>query len=319
MNDRPTLPMLPPEMAGLAEIAGNLWWSWHVEARLLFKMLDRRAWKESGHNPVKMLRMLPAEALQQAASKPEWRRLYDRVTARFQAEESARAGWFDAHVDDPKHYPVAYFSAEYGLHHSMPFYAGGLGFLAGDFLKEMSDLGAPVAALGFMYPEGYVGQKIRDDGWQENENQVLDRDAASIARVLGSDGKALLVKVPLIDPPIFVTVWEVSVGCARLYLLDTDIAENEPWNRRISQHLYIGDLEQRLQQEIVLGVGGFRVMAALGISHLILHLNEGHAAFALLERVRERVEAGSDFGTAAAAVRATTVFTTHTPVPAGHD
>jgi starch phosphorylase len=222
-------------------------------------------------------------------------------------------------MTDPGISRIAYFSAEYGLHRSLPFYAGGLGFLAGDHLKECSDLNVPLVAVGFMYPEGYLLQRIREDGWQENITEVLQREAAAINKVIDENGTQLIVKVPLIEPPIYVAVWRVDVGRVPLYLMDTDIDLNEPWHREISARLYIGDLEQRLRQEIVLGVGGAKVLDNLGIKRFLLHLNEGHAAFALLEQIRDRISQGMDFDTAVDLVRNTSVFTTHTPVPAGHD
>ena len=312
-------PDLPRRLSGLGELAANLWWSWHPAARVLFKMLDRQVWKESGHNPVRVLRELPPEVLDSAARDPEFLRHYDSVLAEFRDYMNAKEGYFAENIIDPKHYPIAYFSAEYGLHHSLPFYAGGLGFLAGDYLKECSDLKVPLVAVGFMYPEGYVRQHIREDGWQENIDETLDRDAASIFRVLNEHGEQLTIKVPWIEPPIHVAVWWIAVGRIPLYLMDTDIEINDPWNRRISQRLYVSDIEQRLRQEIVLGIGGSQVLATLGIKHSILHLNEGHAAFALLERIRERVQDGMSYEEAVQRVRQTSVFTTHTPVPAGHD
>ena len=312
-------PDLPRRLGGLGELAANLWWSWHPAARVLFKMLDRQAWKESGHNPVKVLRDLPRKVLESAARDPDYLRHYDAALAEFRTYMNAKGGYFTENIVDPKHYPIAYFSAEYGLHHSLPFYAGGLGFLAGDYIKECSDLKVPLVAVGFMYPEGYVRQRIREDGWQENIDETLDRDAASIFRVLNERGEQLMIKVPWIEPPIYVAVWRIAVGRIPLYLMDTDIEINDPWNRRISQRLYISDIEQRLRQEIVLGIGGSNVLDALGIKHSVLHLNEGHAAFALLERIRERMQEGKNYEEAVQQVRATSVFTTHTPVPAGHD
>jgi starch phosphorylase len=313
------LPKLPQRLNGLGEVAANLWWSWHPAARMLFKMLDRQIWKESNHNPVKMLNELPTEVLQAAARNPDYLRYYDEVLAQFRHYLEAKEGYFSKHVADPNHYPIAYFSAEYGLHHSLPFYAGGLGFLAGDYIKECSDLEVPLVAVGFMYPRGYVHQHIREDGWQENIDEILDRDAASIFRVLNEAGEQLVVKVPFMEPSIHVAVWRIEIGCIPLYLMDTDLEINDPWNRRISQHLYISDIEQRLRQEIVLGIGGSQVLASLGIKHSVLHLNEGHAAFALLERIRERMEGGMKYEEALEQVRKTSVFTTHTPVAAGND
>ncbi|GBE36550.1 maltodextrin phosphorylase [bacterium BMS3Bbin07] len=312
-------PDIPERINGLGELAYNLWWSWHPEARMLFKMLNRAAWKVSVHNPVKMLNDLRGEVFDAASEDPKFLRHYDAVMARFKAEMNTTSGWFYSNITDPGMFPVAYFSAEYGLHHSLPFYAGGLGFLAGDFLKECSDLGVPVVAMGFMYPEGYLRQRIRPDGWQESESETLDRENAPIRRVLDDKGEHLTVKVPFIEPPIYVEVWKVQVGRVLLYLMDTDIEMNDPWSRGISARLYIGSPELRLKQEVVLGIGGAEVLSVLGIKHSVLHLNEGHPAFAILERIRERVASGMSFDEASGQVRATTVFTTHTPVPAGHD
>jgi len=310
---------LPERISGLAELSYNLWWSWHPAARMLFKRLNRAAWKESGHNPVKMLNDLPAATIKTAAQDPQYLRLYDTILARYREEMDTSGGWFCKNVSDPECLPIAYFSAEYGLHHSLPFYAGGLGFLAGDHLKECSDLRVPAVALGFMYPEGYLRQKIREDGWQEGVDEILDRDAAPIERVFDDKGQHLVVKVPFIDPPVYVSVWKVAVGRIPLYLMDADIEMNDPWNRAISARLYAGDIELRLRQEVVLGIGGSKVLDVLGIKHSILHLNEGHPAFAILERVRERIVEGVRLDDALQYVRDTTVFTTHTPVPAGHD
>jgi len=312
-------PHLPERLSGLEALSMNLWWSWHPAARMLFKTLDRQAWKESGHNPVKMLKEIPVEILASAAENPEYLHQYDLVMEQLNQNIHSAENYFSRSIVSNRK-PVAFFSAEYGLHHSLPFYAGGLGFLAGDFVKECCDMKVPIVAIGFMYPEGYFRQRIRDDGWQENMDQALDRDAASISRVLKKeDGEHLAIKVPLIEPPIHVAVWRISIGCVSLYLMDTDIEMNDPWNRQMSAHLYIGDIEQRLRQEIVLGIGGSEILDTLGIRHSLLHLNEGHCAFALLERIRDRVQGGMNYEDAVQEVRATTIFTTHTPVAAGHE
>jgi starch phosphorylase len=312
-------PHLPERLAGLEELAENLWWSWNPGARMLFKTLDRQAWKESGYNPDRMLREFPRELLEKASTDADYLHRYDAVLDVFYNYMQQK----ECHLLKPfsrdHKYAVAYFSAEYGLHRSLPFYAGGLGFLAGDYIKECSDLCLPLVAVGFMYPEGYLRQQIRDDGWQENLVESINREAAPISKVMGKDGRQLVVKVPLTDPPIHVAVWKVAVGRVSLYLMDTDVEINDPWNRGITARLYIGDLEQRLRQEIVLGLGGAEVLKTLGIDHYLLHLNEGHAAFALLERIRTTVSAGKDFAAACKKNINTTIFTTHTPVPAGHD
>jgi starch phosphorylase len=312
-------PNLPERLAGLEEFAENLWWSWHPPARMLFKMLNRQLWKETRHNPDKLLKEIPAGMLESAGRDPEYLRHYDLVLSQFRKSiEKGRCDLLPG-PSNGKRPGIAYFSAEYGLHHSLPFYAGGLGFLAGDFLKECSDLGIPLVGVGFMYPRGYVHQHIRNDGWQEETDEVLDRDAASISRVLDNDGRQLVVRMPLIDPSIHAAVWRIDVGNIPLYLLDTDIDENDPWNRLISARLYGGNIEQRLRQEIVLGIGGSRILDALGADCAVIHLNEGHAAFAILERLRNCIGKGMSFEEAVERAKAITVFTTHTPAPAGHD
>ena len=317
-EDRPEF-NLPQRIVGLGDLAENLWWSWNPEARMVFKRLNRQSWKDTRHNPDKMLKSLPYGILESAANDPEYLRHYDSVLSRFNREIGIKNGGFLEADTRPHEKTIAYFSAEYGLHHSLPFYAGGLGFLAGDHLKECSDLDIPLIAVGFMYPEGYFKQRIRDDGWQESVDQDLDREAASISKVLDENGSQIIIRVPLIEPPIHVALWKVMVGRVPLYLIDTDIELNDPWNRRISSQLYIGDIEQRLRQEIVLGIGGSEVLEAMGIEPDLFHLNEGHPAFCLLERIRDHVQEGMGFEDACNRVRSTTVFTTHTPVPAGHD
>ena len=316
---RERIPNLPEQISGMADLAYNLWWSWHPVARMLFKMMDRVAWKENGHNPVQMLKEIPRDIIEASVNTPDYMHHYNVVLSRFRRDVETKICWFVEKIAAPSCMPIAYFSAEYGLQHSLPFYAGGLGFLAGDYIKECSDLGVPMVAVGFMYPEGYSSQKIRMDGWQEDVPEVLFRDAAPIERVLNEKGEQVVVAVPFLEPPVYVAVWKVDVGRIPLYLLDTDIEENDPWNRIIASHLYTGDVEQRLRQEIVLGIGGIAVLKTLGIKFSVLHLNEGHSAFALLERIRERIDEGMQFSEAVERVSATSVFTTHTPVPAGHD
>lgn len=310
---------VPERIAGLVDLAYNLWWSWNPAVKLVFKQLNPIAWGESIHNPVRMLHELPAETLEAAARNPQYLRHYDIVMSRFRHELEQKNSWFLSRGVHDRTMTIAYFSAEYGLHHSLPFYAGGLGFLAGDHLKESSDLGLPLVGVGFMYSEGYLHQHIGTDGWQENIRELLNRDAAPIKRVMYNHENQLVAKIPFIDPPIYVAVWRVDVGNIPLILLDTDIRENDPSNRLITYRLYTGDNELRLRQEIVLGIGGSYVLDVLGIRPSIIHLNEGHPAFALLERIREQVADNQDFSKASERVRQTTLFTTHTPVPAGHD
>ena len=312
-------PRLPERITRLSELAFNLWWSWHPEARAIFHLLEGHGAEFRTFNPVKMLHELDDPALDAAAHDTRFLKHYDAVMGRFDAEMNAYGSWFDSRIADHGMLQIAYFSAEYGLHHSLPFYAGGLGFLAGDFLKECSDLGVPMVGLGFMYPEGYLHQKLSADGWQMGKSKVLDRELAPISRVQDENCQPLVIKVPIAEHPICFEVWKAQVGRVPLYLIDTDIERNDPWNRGMSARLYTEEPEKRLVQEIILGIGGIQILKALGIRHSILHLNEGHSAFAILERIREKVENGMSFDDAFEQVKATTVFTTHTPVPAGHD
>jgi starch phosphorylase len=316
---QPWLMRIPERIRGLGEMAYNLWWSWHPEARILFKQINQQAWKESIHNPVRMLQGIPYEFFERVAANHDYLRRYDISMFRFRQYMERRNGWFSERHPDSQRLTIAYFSPEYGLHHSLPLYAGGLGFLAGDHLKECSDLGIPLVGVGFMYSGGYLNQRILPDGRQEEILERLNRDAAPVSRVLTPDGNQLIITVPFIDPPIHVAVWKVAVGQVPLYLLDTDIEQNDPRSRSISSRLYTSDVEQRLVQEIVLGIGGRKVLNSLGINFSAVHLNEGHSAFALLERIRERVERGLSFQQAFDQVRGTSIFTTHTPLPAGSD
>jgi glycogen phosphorylase len=310
---------IPKRIEGLNNLSNNFWWSWNNDARILYKMLSRSGWKLSGHNPIKMLSEMDKNILENAIKDQKFLRHYDAVISRFNDSLKKENSWFKEEIGNIKDLTIVFLSAEYGLHHSLPFYAGGLGFLAGDLIKECSDLGIPMVALGFMYPKGYFKQRITVDGWQINQDEPIDRENASISKVYKENGERLVIKIPVIEPSIFVEVWLVQVGRVRLYLIDTDIDENDPWNRGITSHLYVGNPEQRLRQEIVLGIGGTHVLKQLGVDCSVLHLNEGHTVFAILERIREYIETGLNFDEAFERARSTTVFTTHTPVPAGND
>jgi starch phosphorylase len=318
MSQITQFPNLPKRLGGLGELAYNLWWSWHPPAREVFRALDRQAWRESGHNPVRMLSLLSADVLENAAQDQAFLAHYDAVMDQFEAETTSPAGWFSDQYGQVAA-PLAYLSAEYGLHVSLPVYAGGLGILAGDYLKECSDLGIPVVGVGLIYSEGYVWQQVREDGWQEGVEKTLDRTYDPISPVLDDEGKQLLVQVPLFDPPVYVAVWKVAIGRVPLYLLDTDLEANQPWDRAIAHRLYASNPEQRLRQEIVLGMGGMRVLDALDIQPAAIHLNEGHPSLAILERIRVLVQAGAGFEEAAQQARKSSIFTTHTPVAAGTD
>ncbi|MGC9523378.1 MAG: alpha-glucan family phosphorylase, partial [Anaerolineae bacterium] len=312
------IPDPPERIAGLKDVAYNLWWSWHPDAQRLFRSLSHQAWRDSDGNPIEMLRILPAEVLAAAAHDEAFLKRYDAVVAAYEEECASGEGWFTDQCGEVDA-PLAYISAEYGLHSSLPVYAGGLGILAGDHLKEASDLGVPLIAVGMFYRQAYVHQRIREDGWQDDVEETLDRTYNPIERILDEDGKPLRVTVPALSPQVDVHVWRVKVGRVSLYLLDPAIDGNRAWDKDIASRLYISDPEQRLRQEILLGMGGMAALEALGIQPTALHLNEGHAALATLARLGVRLREGKALEDALADVRATTVFTTHTPVPAGTD
>jgi len=314
----PRLSNLPERIRGLERLSYNLWWSWHRLARELFPALDLQAWRESDHNPLRMLTLLPQETLDRASRDKDFLENYDSVMAEFDADIASHTGWFTNEYGKPAA-PLAYFSAEYGFHHSLPLYAGGLGVLAGDYIKECSDLAIPVVAVGLIYSRGYLSQKIRDDGWQEDNETVLDRTDDPVTLVRDENNEPLRVRVPFFDPPVHVLVWRADIGRVPVYLLDTELETNQPWDRAIAHRLYTNDPEQRLRQEIVLGIGGMQVLAALGIEPSAVHINEGHPGLAFLERVRRLVERGATFDDAVAKIRNTSVFTTHTPLSAGTD
>jgi starch phosphorylase len=288
----------------------------------LFRALDYPLWHLGGHNPVKQLREISPDKLEAAANDPAFLRLYDSVMASFDAEMSRKDAWFPTKYPHVLDGPIVYFSMEFAIHNSLPIYAGGLGVLAGDTCKEASDLGLPLVGVGFMYPQGYFHQHISAEGWQEEVYRQLDFDEAPITPinpVTRSKWCGPLIQIDLGGRPFNIGVWQVRLGRINLYLLCCDVEGNMPQDRQLCARLYTADQEQRIQQEIVLGIGGVRVLRALGIEPSVWHANEGHSAFMTLERIREEVEKGVTFAEAVQKIQATTVFTTHTPVPAGHD
>ena len=313
------LPPLPDRISRLPELALDLWWSWHGDARATFRSLDYPLWRATAHNPVRMLWMIPRATLERAAQDAAWLRIYDQALDNLDAARAAHHTWWAERFPDLAGESIAYFSAEFALHQSLPIYAGGLGVLAGDHCKEASDLGVPLIGVGFMYPQGYFHQHVSAEGWQEESYEKLNWADTAIEPARTASGEPCITAVPLGDRTVLVAVWRVRLGRVKLYLLDTDLEENAPWDRSLSARLYGGDRETRVQQEIVLGIGGTRALRALGSHPAVYHLNEGHAAFVVLQRIRELIEQGASFDSALDEVRRTTVFTTHTPVPAGHD
>lgn len=310
---------LPKKISRLGELSYNLWWSWTPQARVLFRNLDLPLWRRTLHNPVQMLQEIEPAKLEAAVADGEFMRRYNQVMLLFDNQMKREGSWFNDNYPELSDKIIAYFSFEFGLHSSLPIYSGGLGILSGDHAKEASDLGLPFVGVGFMYPQGYFRQRIPSHGWQEAFYQQLDMSKAPVLPVHKEDGSELRVTVNLDNRPVQVKVWHVQVGRNPLYLLDTDVDENEPWDRELSARLYSGDSETRIRQEIMLGIGGVRVLRALNIDPSAWHMNEGHSAFLTLELIREKVDAGEDFETAREAVKRKAIFTTHTPVPAGHD
>ncbi len=310
---------LPDSIAALADIATNLSWSWNRKARHLFGTIDPTVWRLSRHNPMALLQKVKTERLEQCARDPDFLRRFDEVTVELERERSDAGTWFTESFPGLDAGPVAYFSAEYGLHSSVPIYSGGLGILAGDHCKASSDLGLPLVAVGPFYRRGYFDQRLRPDGWQEDGDDKFDTRVTAIKPLRSSGGEPFLAKLTADGRQIHVGAWLMMVGRVAIYLLDTNLEENHPDDRHLLHKLYAGGPELRLRQEWILGVGGVRVLRALGIHPSVWHANEGHAAFMPVERVREKAAAGLSFQDAVREVRATSVFTTHTPVAAGHD
>ena len=311
-------PHLPKRIARLNELATNLWWSWHEEARQVFRSLDYVLWRTSGHNPVKQLRDISVEKLESAARDTAFLERFDSVMQKFDAEMTRSFDWGGQKNSEKTEGQIAYFSAEYAIDNSLPIYAGGLGALAGDICKESSDLGLPLVAVGFMYPQGYFRQRISAEGEQQEAYTYLNFNEAPISPCVWPSGCGPLIPIQLADRELYVKVWKVSVGRVNVFLLDTNVDENRPDDRALSARLYTADQEERLRQLIVLGVGGVRTLRELRINPVVWHANEDHTAFMMLERLRLERANGASFDSAVENVRRNTVFTTHTPVPAGH-
>ncbi len=314
-------PIMPSRISRLYELAYNLWWSWHPEARALYRKLDPNLWEQVGHNPVRFLSEVEPERLEEAANQADYLQHYDSVLNNFDAYMHPRANetWFARTYPELTNRTIAYFSAEFGLHESLPIYSGGLGILSGDHCKEASDLGLPFVGVGFLYPQGYFHQRITRDGVQEALYDKLHFSQAPAIPACDTNGHEIMISVDLPGRRIHAKLWKLQVGRISLYLMDTDVPPNAPPDRELSARLYGGDREMRISQEIVLGIGGVRALRALGISPAAWHINEGHAAFLNLERCRELVAKGLKFNEAREIVAANSLFTTHTPVPAGND
>ncbi len=314
------VPSLPPELECLREIAYNLWWSWDHEAIELFRRLDRPLWESTHHNPVLMLGTVRQALLRAAAADRGFLAHLERVYDRFQ-RYLKQPTWYDQCTSEqPQGQCIVYFSAEFAVAECMPVYSGGLGILAGDHLKSASDVGLPMVGVGLLYQEGYFRQYLSADGWQQESYPINDLYNMPIQLRRDKNGKPLTICVELPGRQVKAQVWQASVGRVPLFLLDTNIPENSPEDQDITDKLYGGDLEMRIQQEIVLGIGGIRMLAAIDLCPTVCHMNEGHSAFLAIERIRMLIEKhGLSFAEAREAALAGNVFTTHTAVPAGID
>ena len=314
-------PQLPKRIGKLSEIANNLWWSWNTEFLRLFKMIDRDLWETCEKNPVKFLKQVSQDRLEAVADNQEFLKEYDRLAKEFDDYVTSKNTWFSNKYPENKKDLIAYFSAEYGLDQTIPIYSGGLGILSGDHLKSASDLGIPLVAVGLLYKNGYFHQKINGYGDQETEYNNIDLSNLPINPVKDENGDELKIYVKFEKRKIYLKVWQINVGRIKLYLLDSDIDENKPEDREVTLKLYGGDQEMRIKQEIVLGMGGTNLLTrALGLNPTVYHMNEGHSAFLILELIKNIIkEKKVSFEVAKDIASSKTVFTTHTPVPAGND
>jgi starch phosphorylase len=312
---------LPFSLRPLDRLSWNFWWSWSGEGPGVFRDLDPDLWEEFEQNPLLLLAKTSEYRLAQMATDPVYVERVRRLGEEFDQYMAVTTQWprAGASTVTPEH-PVAYFCAEYGVHNSLPLYSGGLGILAGDHLKSASDLGLPLVAVGLLYHFGYFRQRLRRDGWQEEYYGETHTSELPITLIENKDGLPLLIEVTIRERPVRAQIWQARVGRIPLYLLDTNIEANDATDRWVTGHLYGGDRETRIVQEMLLGIGGVRLLRQLEIEPHVFHLNEGHSAFLTLELARELVQSGSlSFSEAAKVVRQRCVFTTHTPVAAGND
>lgn len=310
---------LPRRINRLGKIAYNLWWTYTPEAQRLFQRIDSDLWERTYHNPIRFLRQVSHAKLDAVTRDRYYLDFFDRTMRQFDQYMERRDTWYNKTYPDQPNHLVAYFSSEFGLHETLPIYAGGLGILSGDHLKGASDVGLPLVAVGFLYTMGYFFQHITEDGWQEARNVTLQFSELPLLPIMGEDGLPLTISVDLPGREVFARLWEVHVGRVPLYLLDTNVELNSPHDRELTSRLYSSDLDLRISQEIILGIGGVRALRTLGYNPDVWHMNEGHSAFMSLERIREQILAGHSVVEAQERIRKASIFTTHTPVPAGSD
>ncbi|MFN2145377.1 MAG: alpha-glucan family phosphorylase [Anaerolineales bacterium] len=310
---------LPEKLDRLGKLAYNLWWTWRPDAQRLYKWIDPYLWEATYHNPVKFLRQVRRIDLNAVLYDRNFMDQYEKVVADFDRYMQNEDSWYIQNYGIPERRSIAYFSTEFGLHETLPIYAGGLGVLSGDHAKEASDLGLPFIGIGFFYTRGYFTQRLNDDGWQTALEVTMSFEDLPVMPVLEEDETPMTVSVELPGRTVLARIWEIQVGRVPLYLLDTDVDGNSENDRNLTARLYSSDLDLRISQEIILGVGGVRALRKLDYDPEIWHMNEGHSAFMALERSLEMVESGLNFDQAVEKVKASTIFTTHTPVPAGSD
>ncbi len=306
------------KILALKELTQNLWWSWDTEAKQIFEELSPLLWQRNNHNPVALLQHISEKELI-ARCQCEFGEKIDRVYSRFIAYLNDKNTWAANNAPELVEKPVAYFSAEFGIHESVRIYSGGLGVLAGDHLKSASDLGINFIGVTLFYKEGYFRQYLNHDGWQMEDYPLQSPEALPIEKVVDADGNDVIISVNIAQSEVFAQAWCLNVGRTKLYLLDTNIPANEPHYRDICCRVYGGDQNMRINQEILLGIGGVKLIAKLGVEPTVYHMNEGHSAFLTLELLAMNLAKGLSSEEAMANVRSHCVFTTHTPVPAGHD
>ena len=313
-------PQLPKRIEKLSEISNNLWWSWNTEFLRLFQKIDKDLWEESEKNPVKFLKRVSQEKLDNASKNAMFLKEYDKLVDNFENYMKSKNTWFSNKYLENKNDLIAYFSAEYGLDQTIPIYSGGLGILSGDHLKSASDLGIPLVAVGLLYKNGYFHQKINGYGGQETEYNNIDLYDLPINAVKDQNGEDLIIYVKFPKRRLYLKVWQINVGRVKLYLLDSDIEKNNEEDRDVTLRLYGGDQEMRIRQEIVLGMAGVNLLRTLGLKPTVYHMNEGHSAFLTLEIIKNTIkEKQVSFDVAKDIASSKTVFTTHTPVPAVND
>jgi starch phosphorylase len=311
---------IAPAQERLWSLARNLWWSWDYDSTGLFLDLDPARWRQLNHNPVSLLGEIPLAGIERRARELV---LHGRINYAYRRQQEylqADRTWGATHAGVLRPRPVAYFSAEFGLHESIPIYSGGLGVLAGDHIKSASDLDIPLIGIGLFYGQGYFLQRLDRNGWQQEEYLPTDVNQQPMELAIGTNGEPVTVEIETFSGTIEAKVWRMKVGRCDLLLLDSDVEGNAPEDRELTSHLYGGDARTRIRQELLLGIGGFRALKAMGITPAVLHVNEGHSGFAVLEAIRHRMDdEGLGFEQAVPRVSREVVFTTHTPVPAGHD